>query len=178
MRNQKGFTLIELIIVIVVLGILAVTAAPQFINFSGDARESTVRGLKGALSGSAQTVYGKASIAGLLGADEELDLDDDGTSDVSLVNGYPAADVDGIIAASNMGAVLLEDGYDESQDWVYRLSPNEISIAPSALFAGDDLSGGASYSTLQSKNCYAKYVEASSSNKGPEISVVVSGCGD
>ena len=38
MRNQKGFTLIELIIVIVVLGILAVTAAPQFFNFSGDAR--------------------------------------------------------------------------------------------------------------------------------------------
>jgi len=49
MRNQKGFTLIELIIVIVVLGILAVTAAPQFINFSSDARTSTVKGLKGAM---------------------------------------------------------------------------------------------------------------------------------
>ena len=49
MRNQKGFTLIELIIVIVVLGILAVTAAPQFVDFSTDAKSSAVKGLKGSL---------------------------------------------------------------------------------------------------------------------------------
>ena len=51
MRNQKGFTLIELIIVIVVLGILAVTAAPQFINFSSDARTSALKGMEGSIKG-------------------------------------------------------------------------------------------------------------------------------
>ena len=66
MRNQKGFTLIELIIVIVVLGILAVTAAPQFFNFSGDARTSTVKGLKGNIQGAYQTVYAKAAVQGKL----------------------------------------------------------------------------------------------------------------
>ena len=67
MKNSKGFTLIEPIIVIVVLGILAVTAAPQFIDFSSDARTSAVKGLKGALQGASQTVYARASIDGSLG---------------------------------------------------------------------------------------------------------------
>ena len=49
MKRSAGFTLIELIIVIVILGILAVTAAPKFINLQGDARTSTVNGLKGAV---------------------------------------------------------------------------------------------------------------------------------
>ena len=41
--TQKGFTLIELIIVIVLLGILAVTAAPKFLNLQDDARDSVLQ---------------------------------------------------------------------------------------------------------------------------------------
>ncbi|MDX1539564.1 prepilin-type N-terminal cleavage/methylation domain-containing protein [Arsukibacterium sp.] len=63
-RNQAGFTLIELIIVIVILGILAVTAAPKFLDFGGDARRSTLTGVKGALESASSIVYGKAIIAG------------------------------------------------------------------------------------------------------------------
>lgn len=40
-KNNKGFTLIELIIVIVILGILAVVAAPRFLNLSDDAKSAT-----------------------------------------------------------------------------------------------------------------------------------------
>ncbi|HAA96802.1 MAG TPA: type II secretion system protein, partial [Alteromonas macleodii] len=42
--TQQGFTLIELIIVIVLLGILAVTAAPKFLNLQDDARDSVLQG--------------------------------------------------------------------------------------------------------------------------------------
>ena len=62
-QQQSGFTLIELIIVIVILGILAVTAAPKFIDIQGDATASTLKGVRGALQGGSQLVYAKSAIA-------------------------------------------------------------------------------------------------------------------
>jgi MSHA pilin protein MshA len=53
MRNnmQKGFTLIELVVVIVILGILAATALPRFIDLTGDATNAAVKGYAGAING-------------------------------------------------------------------------------------------------------------------------------
>ncbi|MFT6257587.1 type II secretion system protein [Shewanella sp. S1-58-MNA-CIBAN-0166] len=64
MQKQQGFTLIELVVVIIILGILAVTAAPKFINLQGDARVSALQGLKGAIQGANTLVYSKAALAG------------------------------------------------------------------------------------------------------------------
>lgn len=49
MKRQGGFTLIELVVVIVILGILSVTAAPRFLNLQDDARDSAAQGLRGAM---------------------------------------------------------------------------------------------------------------------------------
>jgi len=54
MDSQRGFTLIELVMVIVILGILAATAIPKFLDLSSEARVASVKGVAGALgSGSA-----------------------------------------------------------------------------------------------------------------------------
>lgn len=67
MKRQGGFTLIELVVVIVILGILAVTAAPRFLNLQDDARNATIDGLRGAIAGATGITYGKAAIAGVEG---------------------------------------------------------------------------------------------------------------
>lgn len=62
--NQKGFTLIELVVVIVLLGILAVTAAPRFIDVQDDARTATLQAVKASMESAAALVYSKSLIAG------------------------------------------------------------------------------------------------------------------
>ncbi len=57
MRNSKGFTMIELIMVIVILSILAAVAIPRFIDFRSDARTATARGIAGSISSAANILH-------------------------------------------------------------------------------------------------------------------------
>lgn len=97
MKRNSGFTLIELVIVIIVLGILAATAVPKFINLQDDAKESAMKGVESALHSAANIVYSKAAINGTEAASGSS-ITDAGTV-INTEYGYPAATSAGISSA-------------------------------------------------------------------------------
>lgn len=85
-QKQKGFTLIELVMVIVIIGILAVTAMPSFINLSGDAQQAATNGVASALGSASAINYAakKANAANGVVVDDCQDIGG------ALAGGLPA----------------------------------------------------------------------------------------
>lgn len=102
MKKQAGFTLIELVIVIIILGILAVTAAPKFLNLQDDARQAAADGVKASLQSAANLVYSKAAIQGIEKSSAAVSVA--GTT-VKAKFGYPTADT--------IASAVTLDGWDE-----------------------------------------------------------------
>ncbi|WP_318472806.1 type II secretion system protein [Photobacterium leiognathi] len=152
MKRQNGFTLIELVVVIVILGILAVTAAPKFMNLQVDARNASLQGLKGAINGASGIVYGKAAIMGVESATTQSANTTVSTAQgtVTTVYGYPTANDDGIMKAVS--------GLDNSKEWskvtVEGVTPGSGAGAKIAFTFANKATGTAS-------NCYVLYTAAS-----------------
>lgn len=107
-NNNHGFTLIELVVVIVILGILAATAAPKFINLSSDARIATLESLEGSMRSASELVHLKAKI------ENKTDCSTDptiavGSEFITLRCGYPCPHPSGIAIAVDA---------DDSYTWV------------------------------------------------------------
>ncbi|KPH62199.1 MSHA biogenesis protein MshA [Pseudoalteromonas porphyrae] len=168
MNNQAGFTLVELIIVIVILGILAVTAAPRFLNLQGDANASTLEGLQGSIRSGMNIVNGKSIISSDHKKPTATVTVDTGAA-VDTIYGYPAASTAAFEAFLDVDFATGDAG-DFNLDDTTKAATGTAIIFPNSYVSTDD--------------CRIEYTQAKDSNDGtppvkvvaPVLTIILTGC--
>lgn len=162
MNKQSGFTLIELVVVIVILGILAATSAPKFVDLSSDAKAATIENLAGSIKTAAELANMKARIKGCE-KDEKCDIEIlQGKMEIEY--GYPEANGEG----SDLDIIDMID-YDED---VFTINDGNNSNVEIGYDVEDNLDG----------ECFVRYIEQNGTrhpdptSDEPHIETVTDGC--
>ncbi|HIF9068485.1 TPA: type II secretion system protein [Photobacterium damselae] len=191
--KRNGFTLIELVVVIVILGILAVVAAPKFLNLQQDARDASLKGLEGAIKSTLGVTYAKLATLGLENAAYLVDDENVLTSDTKKI--AVVADLS-TLGCKKDGRCVFEYGYPSNYAPTLATLVDGISVvasSPDNDFVAVPIENdpqqslaitfknnvkektisGQQYTVLKNDNCYIRYSRSSiEPDHVPSVSLV------
>lgn len=162
-EKQEGFTLIELVMVIVILGILAAFALPRFANLSGDARQATIEGASASMRSATAIVHSKALANNLTGASGTVVLEGE---TIDLVYSYPEAK--DVTSDTTTGGILEAAQISTGADGDFNVSTGTSGTQKTVTIQAKGASTPAS--------CQVVYTETANANARPDISVTTTGC--
>lgn len=167
MKKHSGFTLIELVIVIIILGILSATAIPKFINLQDDAKTSVLEGVKGSLSSAATLAYSKLAISGLEG--KAMVNDDDGDSSKMFTDCKTCVFRYGYPVGVSTTLRHFVDGISYSDDFNFYDDGKVTGGYSVKVTFSKDIESGKNVNGTQ---CYVQYTSYDAKGKPPLVDVV------
>lgn len=179
LRSQSGFTLIELVSVIVLLGVLAVSALPRFVGLQGDARVAVLTSVAGTLSSASYQIYLKQLIEGDTGNDATAGINLFGEF-VQTSYGYPDGSAGDMLSLLQIEAALKAAPFSGEcvEDSFCLNSRLASSSYPGLTLPSTDGRVAIVFPSGYSRNdrCFAYYWFSQLANASPEVGVVSEGC--
>ncbi|REL32662.1 type II secretion system protein [Thalassotalea euphylliae] len=169
MTKAAGFTLIELVVVIVILGILSAVAVPRFIDLSSDANEAALEALAGSLESTANLYNSKALVESRTDNGFEFE-------GIFFDQGYPI----GISFNDSDNVPEILEAMNLSDDFVFNTIFNDSNadnqVARGLYLTNKAPNNSPTTAEIIATNCYVSYKSAVVNAVTPEVIIVTTGC--